>query len=113
MEIGLAFGVRAPDDFYVVRTSATHDVMVLVRYLHGRKRDVREERVRTHGNEWHELRLDVRRERAAAYLDGRLIIEEGGLVESAGGVALWARVNSAGCFSEARVEPLPAGSRPA
>jgi hypothetical protein len=109
MDAGLAFGVRGPDDFYLLKLSTLHDVLALERYVHGRKREQRQERVLTHGDEWHELQLAVRGQRVVAALDGRPIFEEGGLVEIDGGLGLWARVASAACFSAARVEPGPSG----
>jgi hypothetical protein len=105
MEGGLAFGVRGPDDFYLLRLSALHDVVALERYVHGRKREQRQEHVLTHGDEWHELQARVLGDRVAATLDGRPILEEGGLLETDGGLGLWARVSGAGCFSQARMEP--------
>jgi hypothetical protein len=106
METGLAFGVRGPDDFYVLRASAAHDLLVLERYRHGRVRDLREERVRTRGDESHELRVEVQGDRVTALLDGAPWFEERGLADTAGGLALWARVTATACFSEARVAPL-------
>ena len=105
MEVGLAFGVRGPDDFYLVKASLLHDVFTLERYVRGRKRDLREERGRLRGDEWHELGIAVRGDRATAFGDGRPIFEEAGLAETEGGIGLWARVTAAGCFGEARVEP--------
>jgi hypothetical protein len=105
MEVGLAFGVRGPDDFYLLKASLLHDVFVLERYVRGRKRGLREERVRLRGDEWHELGLVVRGGRVAALGDGRPIFEETGLPDTDGGIGLWARVTAAGCFGEARVEP--------
>ena len=104
MEAGVAFGVRSPDDFYLLKASALHDALILERYLHGKRRDMRDERLRLRANEWHELRLEVRGDRVTVYNDGRWIFEENGLLETAGGLGLWARATSAGCFSEARAE---------
>jgi hypothetical protein len=105
MEVGIAFGVRGPDDFYLLSASMLHDVLILERYVHGRRRDLREERLRWRGDEWHTLGVEVRGDRALATADGRPIFEERGLAETNGGVGLWARVTTAGCFGEARVEP--------
>lgn len=110
MHAGLAFGVRDADNFYLLEASATHDIVALKRYIHGRERWQREVHLITRGEEWHDLRAAVRGDRVTASLDGRVLFEEAGLQETAGGVGLWARVTSAGCFSEARVEPRPAGS---
>lgn len=106
MEAGLAFGIRGPDDFYLLKASALHDVLVLGRYLHGHWRDMREERLRIHGNEWHELGLVVQDDQVTAISDGQPLFQERGVTETAGGLGLWARVTTAGCFSEARVTPL-------
>jgi hypothetical protein len=107
MEAGLAFGLRDPDDFYLLKASALHDVFVLERHLHGKQRDLREVRVRLHGNEWHDMRIEVRGDRVAAFRDGQPLFEERGVVDTDGGLGLWARVTSAGCFSQAEAQPLP------
>lgn len=109
MHAGLAFGVRDADNFYLLEASATHDIVALKRYIHGRERWQREVHLITRGEEWHDLQAAVRGDRVTASLDGRVLFEEGGLEETAGGVGLWARVTSAGCFSQARVDPRPDG----
>jgi hypothetical protein len=93
-------------NFYLLKASALHDAFILERYVHGNKRDMRDERVRLRANEWHELRLEVRGDRISAFQDRQLIFEESGLVETVGGLGLWARVTTAACLSEARVEVL-------
>jgi len=103
MATGLAFGVRDADNFYLVHLDATHDILSLERYLHGHKRWVVEQRVRTRGNEWHALQVTVEGDRVAAAVDGRPIFEQRGIVDTAGGVALWSRVTTAGCFADAQV----------
>lgn len=106
MDTGLAFGIRGPEDFYLLHASEIHDVVALDRYIHGRKRGQREEHVLLRANEWHELRLELRGDRVTAALDGRPVFEEGGLVETDGGIGLWSRETTAGCFNEARVETI-------
>jgi hypothetical protein len=78
----------------------------LDRFIHGRRRDLRERRVRTHGNEWHELQVQVRGDRVGAFLDGRLVFEQTRVVDTAGGVGLWARASATACFSQASVSPV-------
>src|SRR5204863_2365191 len=43
MDGGIAFGIRDKDDFYLLDQSALHDVLRLNHFVHGRRRDVREE----------------------------------------------------------------------
>jgi hypothetical protein len=105
METGLAFGLRDADNFYLMKASALHDTYSLERYIGGRKRDLREERVRLRGNEWHQLRLELFSDQATVFHDGRMIFQEHGLEQTDGGVALWARVTTAGCFADAAVQP--------
>jgi hypothetical protein len=105
MATGLVFGLRDADDYYLLRLDATHDTLALLRHLHGHDREVREVRLRTRGNEWHEVALTVQGDRVAAAVDGRPAFEEPDLADTSGGVGLWARVTSAGCFRDARVEP--------
>ncbi len=108
MATGLAFGVRDADDFYLLELDATHDTLALHRYLHGHERWVAEQRLRTRGNEWHGLELTVQGDRVAAAVDGRPVLDEHGVVDTVGGIALWARVTTAGCFRDARVQPAAA-----
>jgi hypothetical protein len=103
MEAGLAFGIRNPDNFYLLRASAIHDVVAIERYVHGRKRVLREERLRTRGDEARALTVQVQGDHVAATVDGRPVLREDGLVETAGGVGLWARATARACFSDAQV----------
>jgi hypothetical protein len=106
MDAGLVFGLRDPDNFYVLTVSAIHDTVALHRYLHGRERWVREEHYLTRGDEAHDLSVDVRGDRVAAAIDGKTLFDESGIVDTDGGIGLWARVTTLGCFGEVRVTPL-------
>ena len=103
MEAGLAFGIRDPENFYLLRASAIHDVVAIERYIHGRKRVLREERMRTRGDEARAISVHVQGDRVVASLDGRQVLQEVGLVETAGGVGLWARATARACFSDVQV----------
>ncbi len=106
MDAGLVFGLRDPDDFYVVAVSAIHDTVALHRYLHGHIRWVREEHYLTRGDEAHTLSVEVQGDRVAASIDGKQLFDERGIVDTAGGIGLWARVTTLGCFSDVQVTPL-------
>jgi hypothetical protein len=103
MTAGIAFGMRDAKDFYLLETSALHDFVRLDHFIHGRRRDLREMRVRTHGNEWHELQVRVQGDRASALLDGKQIFEQTRLTETSGEIGLWARASATACFSQATV----------
>ncbi|HLZ26263.1 MAG TPA: hypothetical protein VKV73_02985 [Chloroflexota bacterium] len=103
MDAGIAFGIRGDSDFYVLEQSALHDILRLDRYVHGRRRDVREKLARTHGNEWHVLQARVGGDRVSAMLDGQEIFAVSGLPETAGGIGLWARTSAATCFDAVQV----------
>jgi hypothetical protein len=106
MDVGLVFGLRDADNFYLLTVSAIHDTVALQRYLHGRKRWVREEHYITRGDESHALAVEVRGDRVAAVIDGKTLFDAPGIVETEGGIGLWARVTTLGCFGAARVTPL-------
>ena len=105
MESGVAFGVRGKDDYYVLRASILHDAISLDRFLHGRKRNLREEHYLLRGNEEHELRAEVTPGRVVAFIDGKELFYEDRLTDLEGGLGLWARVTASACFSEAGVGP--------
>ena len=107
MTAGIAFAVRSPVDFYLLEASALHDFVRLDHFVHGRRRDLREKRVRTHGNEWHELQARIFPGQVQAYIDGRLIFQQTQLADLTGGIGLWARVSQAACFSVAAVVAAP------
>jgi hypothetical protein len=109
MTAGIAFGIRGPQDFYLLELSALHDVVRLDRFVHGRRRDIREERVRTRGDQWHDLELRVQGDDDGALVDGRQVFEQRRVGDAAGGLGLWARVSATACFSLARAAPLPPG----
>jgi hypothetical protein len=106
MDAGLVFGLRDPDNFYVLTASAIHDTVALHRYLHGRQRWVREEHYLTRGDETHALSVEVQGDRVAAAIDGKKLFDERGIVDTDGGIGLWARVTALGCFSDVQVTPL-------
>ena len=104
MDAGIAFGIRGPQDFYLLEESALHDILRLDRYVHGKRRDIREKLVRTHANEWHTLDLTVQGDHVTAGLDGNPVYEVSGVPDTAGGVGLWGRTASATCFDSAQVQ---------
>jgi hypothetical protein len=104
MDGGLAFGIRDKDDFYLLEQDALHDVLRLDHFIHGRRRDVREELVRTHGNEWHTLRLRVSGSHVEAGIDGQPAFAVDGVSDTSGGIGLWAPVVAATCFQDTRVQ---------
>ena len=72
--------------------------------MHGKRRDLREKQYRTHGNEWHVMRLAVRGSSVTAAVDGQTIFSVEGVPDTAGGIGVWARAAAATCFSSATIE---------
>jgi len=100
---GLAFGMRDPNDYFLLEQSALHDILRLDRIVHNRRRDVKERLVRTHGNEWHTLHVRVESGLVWAGVDGQDVFAVPSEPDMAGGIGLWARAAAATCFSEAQV----------
>jgi hypothetical protein len=113
MDAGIAFGIRDESNFYLLEQSALHDIVRLDRYVHGKRRDMREKLARTHGNEWHTLQARVEGDMVSARLDGQEIFTVDSLPETAGGIGLWARTSAATCFdaAQARVGDDAANTR--
>ncbi len=103
MDAGVGFGIRDAQDFNLLEQSALHDVLRLDRYIHGKRRDLREKLFRTHGNEWHTLQLDVVGSTATAGVDDQTIFTVTDVPDTEGGIGLWARAAAATCFSSAEV----------
>jgi hypothetical protein len=103
MVAGLAFGIRDDKNFVLLEVSALHDVIRLDRYVNGKRRDIRERELRTHGNDWHVLQVTVAGSSVTAGLDRQESFWAADVPETAGGVGLWARTSAASCFSDARV----------
>jgi hypothetical protein len=103
MDAGVAFGIRDDKDFNLVEQSALHDVLRLDRYIHSKRRDMREKLLRTHGNEWHTLQVDVAGSTVIAWIDGETIFSVSDVPDIRGGIGIWARAAAATCFSEAEV----------
>ena len=87
----------------MLEQSALHDILRLDRYIHGKRRDLREKLFRTHGNEWHTLRVDVSGSVVTANVDGEQVFGVSAVPDTAGRIGLWARAAAATCFSDARV----------
>jgi hypothetical protein len=103
MDAGIAFGIRDESNFYVLEQSALHDILRLNRYVHARRRDVREKLARTHGNEWHTLKVSVRGDVVSASLGSQEIYSVNHLAETSGGIGMWARTSAATCFDEVHI----------
>jgi hypothetical protein len=103
MDAGIAFGIRDDKDFDLLEQSALHDVVRLDHYIHGKRRDLREKLFRTHGNEWHTLRVDVAGARVTASVDDQTVFSVDNVPDTAGGVGLWAHAAAATCFSDAQI----------
>ena len=103
MDAGVAFGIRDDKDFDLVEQSALHDILRLDRWVHGKRRDLREKLFRTHGNEWHVLRVDVSGSTVSAGVDGETVFSVDHVPDTDGAVGLWARAAAATCFSDAQI----------
>jgi hypothetical protein len=103
MNGGIAFGIRNAGDYDLLEQSALHDVLRVDHFLHNRRRDLREKLFRTHGNEWHTLRVDVDGSNVTASVDGEAVFTATNVPATAGGVGLWARATAATCFSDASI----------
>lgn len=103
MDAGIAFGIRDASDFDLLEQSALHDILRLDRYVHDKRRDLREKLFRTHGNEWHVLQLSVHGSAVTGSVDGIGVFSVDNAPDTAGGVGLWARAAAASCFSHATV----------
>src|SRR5205085_11521940 len=86
MDAGLAFGIRDGTDFDLVEQSALHDILRLDHYIHGKRRDLREKLFRTHGDEWHTLRVDVAGASVSASVDGEMIYSVANVPDTDGGI---------------------------
>jgi hypothetical protein len=106
MDTGMAFGIRDPHNYYLLKVSAIRDVVRLERIVQGRRRDLREERFRARADRWYDVALTVQGDRVIATAGGQPVFEETGVVETAGGIGLWARVTLAGCFAHVDAAPL-------
>ena len=73
MDAGIAFGIRDDKDFDLLEQSALHDILRLDHYIHGKRRDLREKLFRTHGNEWHTLKMSVSGSSVTASVDDQTI----------------------------------------
>jgi hypothetical protein len=104
MDAGLVFGLRDANDFYLLESSALHDIVRVDRYVHGKRRDIRETLVRTHADEWHTLQVQVSGDTVTAGIDGAAVFSVSGLTDTAGGVGLWARTSAASCFAQVQVQ---------
>jgi hypothetical protein len=104
MDGGLAFGIHDARNFELLEQSALHDVLRFDRFVDGTRRDVREELLRTRGEQWHTLRVTVDGSRASALIDGEVLLADISLAQPAGGIGLWARTAAATCFSRASVQ---------
>ncbi|MBI5233812.1 MAG: pyruvate, phosphate dikinase [Deltaproteobacteria bacterium] len=101
---GLAFGIRDVNNYFVLRTNALEDNVILFEFLNSRriKRASVNKTIET--DKWHTLRVDVKGGLIQGYLNGEQVIEYVSDKQLKGFVGLWTKADSVTYFDELVIE---------
>lgn len=102
---GLAFRLKDADNYYVVRANALENNVNLYRVVNGRRSEFAGAKLKVTSGEWHELRVEVVRNKITCYYDGYKKIEATDeTFKDAGKVGLWTKADSVTYFDDLRVK---------
>jgi pyruvate,water dikinase len=95
---GIVFAMRNVNNYFVLRTNALEDNVVLFEFINGKRfqRKMVSRKIRT--GEWHQLQVDVSASLVRGFLDGDLVIEYVNERCLSGSFGLWTKADSVVCF---------------
>lgn len=101
---GLAFRLKDPNNYYIVRANALENNYRLYHVVNARRSQFAGANLRVTSGEWHELRVEVVGNKITCYYDGDKKIEAtDGTFKDAGKVGLWTKADSVTYFDNLKV----------
>ena len=98
---GIAFRLRDPNNYYVVRANALEDNVRLYRVIAGKRIQFAGADVKVSSGTWHKLGLDARSNRFEVSFNGRnLFSATDSTFTAAGRIALWTKADSITRFDD-------------
>jgi hypothetical protein len=92
---GIAFNVKSPNDYLVVRANALENNLILFRVDKGKRSSLRGvEGIPTASGLWHRLRVSVSRNRIEGFLDGKKYLDYEYKGNIDGKIGLWSKSDS-------------------
>jgi len=101
---GIAFGIKNIGNYFVLRTNALEDNVILFEYINGRRMQRVSVRKRVESNEWHSLKVEIRDNLIKGYFNNKIIIEYNTERQLKGFIGLWTKADSVTYFDEMVIE---------
>jgi len=109
---GIAYGMAAPDEYWVLRLNAREDNAILFQYVKAKRFTRHIHRVTIERDRWYRLSVRVAGNRMNALLDGRFLFGYEMPVAIGGKVGLWSKADSVTKFRNFMVDTGPAPMEP-
>jgi hypothetical protein len=104
---GLVFRYKDENRYYVARLNALENNVRLYHVLDGRRIQFAGWNGKVAKNVWHDLAIEVRRDKFQVFFDGKRVIEASdGSIGEAGKVGLWTKADSVTYFDDLNASPL-------
>jgi hypothetical protein len=101
---GLVFRLKDPNNYYIVRANALENNYRVYHVVNGRRSQFGGANLKVTSGEWHELRVEVVRNKITCYYDGNKKIEAtDDTFKDAGKVGIWTKADSVNSFDDLRV----------
>lgn len=101
---GIAFGIKNIDNYFVLRTNALENNVILFEYINGRRIQRVSARKRVESNKWHLLKVGVKDNFIKGYFNDELLIEYNTKNSLKGFIGLWTKADSVAYFDEMIIE---------
>lgn len=110
---GIAFRLKDPQNYYVVRANALEDNVRLYRVRNGRREELAGANIKVPSGEWQTLAVRAEGNRLGVSFNGKTLFEARDETFPAGGkVALWTKADSVTRFDGIVISPLPGPPKP-
>jgi pyruvate,water dikinase len=102
--VGLAFGIRNINNYFVLRINALEDNIILFEYVHNKRLTRATVQQEITKDQWYLITVEVKGNTLKGYLDGELLLEYTAERPLTGHVGLWTKADSVTYFDELTIE---------
>ena len=97
---GIAFGIKNAGNYFVLRSNALENNLILFEFVNSRRIERHVEPVAIHTNAWHLLRVEIDQNQIRGYFNDNLVLAYSADKPIAGHVGLWTKADSVVWFDE-------------
>lgn len=108
---GIAFGIRDVENYFVLRSNALEDNIILFEFANGKRVKRAEASRKVETGLWHRLAVKVRDTQILAFFNGEPVLDYAAHEPPKGSIGLWTKADSVTAFDELTVTTDEGGER--